>query len=84
MYRTEKKKDECLLDGVAIELQCAPYVLISRESCPFFPFWSDDVENTNTPMKCNQTEVGMNVMSVRKKRLQSNIINMLTMYVHAY
>lgn len=38
----------------------------------------------NTPMKCNQTEVSMNVMSVRKKRLQSNIINMLTMYVHAY
>lgn len=35
-------------------------------------------------MKCNQTEVSMNVMSVRKKRLQSNIINMLTMYVHAY
>lgn len=38
----------------------------------------------DTPMKCNQTEVSMNVMSVRKKRLQSNIINMLTMYVHAY
>lgn len=42
------KKDECLLDGVAIELQCAPYVLISQNHVLFpLEWWPwDDVKNT--------------------------------------
>lgn len=38
------KKDECLLDGVAIELQCAPHVLINQNHV--FSLWSDDVKHT--------------------------------------
>lgn len=64
MYQSEK--DECLLDGVAIKLQYAPYMFINQNHVFFL--WSDDVKTHNTPVKCNQTEVSMNVMSVRGKK----------------
>lgn len=84
-----KIKDECLLDAVAIELQSAPYALINQNHVPSPPppleWWRrDNVKNTILQWNAIKLKSVMNVMSVRKKRLQSNTINMLTMYVHAY
>lgn len=61
MYQTEKKKAECLLDGVAIELQSAPYVLINLNHV--FSLWSDDHETTqySNEMQSNWSQYECNV-----------------------
>lgn len=55
MYQTEKKKHECLLDGVAMELQSAPYVLMNQNHV-LFALWSDDHETTSKTQRSNEMQ----------------------------
>lgn len=55
---------ECHLNGDAIEVQCAPYVLINQKYV-FSPL--EKCHQKHTAKKCNQTEVSMNVTTVGKK-----------------
>lgn len=48
-------KDECLPDVVAIELQCAPYVLINQNHA-LFPEWSGDHEMTSKTQCSNEMQ----------------------------
>lgn len=50
------KKDECRLDGVAIELQCAPFSMCSSiKSNPVFSLWRDAHEMTSKTY-CNEMQ----------------------------